>query len=99
MDEEVEVDEGKVTLVNYEEVDGRMVITDKKTNLWAWKHPRENGDYELVKLVGNVVFTNVDFSYNEKEPNPLRYQSLRRQGAKRWPLSVRQEQERPPLPT
>ena len=66
LDEEVEVDEGKVTLVNYEEVDGRMIITDKKTNLWAWKHPRENGDYELVKLVGNVVFTNVDFSYNEK---------------------------------
>ncbi len=66
LDEEVEVDEGKVTLVNYEEVDGRMVITDKKTNLWAWKHPRENGDYELVKLVGNVVFTNVDFSYNDK---------------------------------
>ena len=66
LDEEVEVDEGKVTLVNYEEVDGRMVITDKKTNLWAWKHPRENGDYALVKLVGNVVFTNVDFSYNEK---------------------------------
>ena len=66
LDEEVEVDEGKVTLVNYEEVDGRMVITDKKTNLWAWKHPRENGDYELVKLVGNVVFNNVDFSYNDK---------------------------------
>ena len=66
LDEEVEVDEGKVTLVNYEEIDGRMVITDKKTNLWAWKHPRENGDYELVKLVGNVVFNNVDFSYNDK---------------------------------
>ena len=32
----------------------------------AWKHPRENGGYELVKLVGNVVFTNVDFSYNDK---------------------------------
>ena len=66
LDEEVEVDQGKVTLVNYELVDGKMVETDKKTNLWAWKHPRENGDYELVELVGNVVFTDVDFSYNEK---------------------------------
>ncbi len=36
LDEEVEVDEGKSHLVNYEEVDGRMVITDKKTKLlWA----------------------------------------------------------------
>lgn len=66
LDEEVEVDQGKVTLVNYELVDGKMVETDKKTNLWAWKHPRENGDFELVELVGNVVFTDVDFSYNEK---------------------------------
>lgn len=66
LDEEAEVNEGKVTLVNYEVVDGQKVVTDKKTNLWAWKHPRSNGDFELVELVGNVVFTDVDFSYNEK---------------------------------
>ena len=40
LDEPEEVDQGKVTLVNYELVDGQMVVTDKKTNLWAWKHPR-----------------------------------------------------------
>ena len=39
LDEPEEVDQGKVTLVNYELVDGQMVVTDKKTNLWAWKHP------------------------------------------------------------
>ena len=44
-----------------------MVVTDKKTNLWAWKHPRPNGDYELVELVGNVVFQDVDFSYDGKK--------------------------------
>ena len=60
LDEPEEVDQGKVTLVNYELVDGQMVVTDKKTNLWAWKHPRPNGDYELVELVGNVVFQDVE---------------------------------------
>ena len=64
LDEPEEVDQGKVTLVNYELVDGQMVVTDKKTNLWAWKHPRPNGDYELVKMVGNVVFDDVDFCLN-----------------------------------
>ena len=39
LDEPEEVDQGKVTLVNYELVDGQMVVTDKKTNLWAWKTP------------------------------------------------------------
>lgn len=67
LDEPEEIDQGKVTLVNYELVDGQMVVTDKKTNLWAWKHPRPNGDYELVELVGNVVFQDVDFSYDGKK--------------------------------
>lgn len=35
LDEEEEVDLGKVTLVNYELVDGEMVETDQKTNKWA----------------------------------------------------------------
>ena len=67
LDEAEEVDQGKVTLVNYELVDGQMVVPDKKTNLWAWKHPRPNGDYELAELVGNVVFQDVDFSYDGKK--------------------------------
>ena len=56
LDEPEEVDQGKVTLVNYELVDGQMVVTEKKTNLWAWKHPRPNGDYQLVKMVRNKSF-------------------------------------------
>ena len=67
LDEEEEVDQGKVTLANYELVDGEMVETDQKTNKWAWKHPRPNGDYQLVKMVGNVVFDDVDFSYDGKK--------------------------------
>ena len=67
LDEEPEVNQGKVTLVNVAEVDGKLVITDQKTNRWAWKHPRPQGQYELVPLVGNVVFNNVDFSYDGKK--------------------------------
>ncbi len=67
LDEEPEVNQGKVTLVNVEEVDGKLVVTDQKTNRWAWKHPRPQGQYKLVPLVGNVVFNNVDFSYDGKK--------------------------------
>ena len=67
LDEEPEVNQGKVSLVNVEEVDGKLVVTDQKTNRWAWKHPRPQGQYELAPLVGNVVFNNVDFSYDGKK--------------------------------
>lgn len=67
LDEEPEVNQGKVSLVNVEEVDGKLVVTEQKTNRWAWKHPRPQGQYELVPLVGNVVFNNVDFSYDGKK--------------------------------
>ena len=67
LDEEPEVNQGKVSLVNAEEVDGKLVVTDQKTNRWAWKHPRPQGQYELAPLVGNVVFNNVDFSYDGKK--------------------------------
>ena len=67
LDEEPEVNQGKVSLVNVEEVDGKLVVTNQKTNRWAWKHPRPQGQYELVPLVGNVVFNNVDFSYDGKK--------------------------------
>ena len=67
LDEEPEVNQGKITLVNAEEVDGKLVVTDQKTNRWAWKHPRPQGQYELAPLVGNVVFNNVDFSYDGKK--------------------------------
>ena len=67
LDEEPEVNQGKVSLVNAEEVDGKLVVTDQKTKRWAWKHPRPQGQYELAPLVGNVVFNNVDFSYDGKK--------------------------------
>ena len=65
MDEQPEVDEGKVTLVNAEEVNGELVETDHVTGIWAWKHPHNDGSERLVRLTGDVRFYDVDFSYTD----------------------------------
>lgn len=67
MDEALEVDEGIVTLTNVEEVIGEVVESNDHTGKWAWKHPRQNGASEFVPLVGDIIFENVDFGYNENK--------------------------------
>lgn len=64
MDENVEFDDGIVTLTHVEMTDEGFKATKEKTNHWAWKHPREDG-YELVPLKGDVQFHHVDFGYND----------------------------------
>ncbi len=64
MDEEPEQDNGYVTLVNVKRVGDKLVETDKKTGLWAWKHPHHNGEIEYVELKGHIELTDVDFFYN-----------------------------------
>lgn len=64
LDEKVEVDEGKVTLVNAEyDESGNIVEASKRTGMWAWKHPHPDGTITYVKLLGDVRFNNVDFGY------------------------------------
>ena len=65
MDESPEVDDGYVSLVNVEEMDGKLLETEKKTGLWAWKHPHSDGTVTYTELKGNVVFDDVDFGYTE----------------------------------
>ena len=68
LDEEPEVDDGYVTLVNAEEVDGRIIEADHRTNMWAWKHYHaETQNTTYTKLEGDVVFDSVDFGYNENK--------------------------------
>lgn len=67
MDEELEQDQGTVTLVNVLEENGKLVETDKQSGKWAWKHERANGSVEYVELVGDIIFEHVDFSYNENK--------------------------------
>lgn len=65
MDVEPEVDDGKVTLVNAEKKeDGTIVETTKRSGIWAWKVPTENG-FNYVELKGDVRFHDVDFGYEE----------------------------------
>ena len=67
LDEKVEVDQGKVTLVNVKEEDGEWMECQENTGHWAWSHPRENGSVQLVPLQGDVRFHDVTFGYNEKK--------------------------------
>lgn len=65
LDEEVEKDEGYVTLVNAEYKDNELVYSDKRTGIWAWKHPHSDGTVTYTELKGEVRFYDVDFSYRE----------------------------------
>lgn len=70
LDEQEETDNGYVTLVNIEKKeDGTIVETDKKTRLYAWKHPHQaDGTVTYTELKGDIVLDHVDFGY---EPDHL----------------------------
>lgn len=67
MDEEIEEDKGKVTLVNVIEHDGAYEEVDYITGVWAWRQPCENGEAAYVKLSGDVRFQNVTFGYDDNK--------------------------------
>ena len=68
LDETPEADEGYVTLVNAREENGKLVESDKRTGVWAWKHPHQDGSVTYTRLTGNVEMTDVDFAYEEGKP-------------------------------
>lgn len=63
IDEETEADDGFVSLVNVEKVNGELKETEKRTHLWAWKYPKKDGTVTYTELKGQVVLDNVDFGY------------------------------------
>lgn len=64
MDEEIETDNGYVTLVNaIEKPDGKLEECDKHTGIWAWKHPHEDGSLTYTRQTGDIVMDDVDFGY------------------------------------
>ena len=66
IDEEPEMDEGYVSLVNAELVNGEIRETPKHTGLWAWKHYHKASDTTTYqRLEGAVQFDDVDFGYND----------------------------------
>ena len=66
LDQQVETDEGKVTMVNAGH-DGRgmLVPCKQRTGVWAWKIPQTDGTFEYRQVNGGVKFNDVDFGYNE----------------------------------
>lgn len=68
MDEEIEVDEGHVTLVDAKEnEDGTLSPVNYRTGIWAWEHKRPDGSIEYVRLAGDVRFHDVTFGYNDNK--------------------------------
>lgn len=67
LDEEVEQDEGYVTLVRAKRnKDGELEETDSHEGVWAWKHPhRADHTVTYEELKGDVVLEHVDFGYTE----------------------------------
>lgn len=69
LDAKPETDEGYVELVNANIApDGTITESDKRTGVWAWKHPHSaDGSVSYRKLEGSVVFDGVDFGYDEQK--------------------------------
>ena len=68
IDEKPEADEGYVTLVNAEEINGELRETEKRTGVWAWKHyHKDTGETSYRKLEGKVEFNDVDFGYSDEK--------------------------------
>ncbi len=66
MDEKPEEDNGYVTLVNAEyDENGNLTESEKRTGLWAWKHPHTADDSVTYTLLqGDIVMDDVDFGYD-----------------------------------
>ena len=51
-----------------EDETGQLRGTDRRTNVWAWRHPhRAEGTVTYTRLQGSVVLDHVDFGYDEKK--------------------------------
>ena len=56
LDEKAEEDEGYVRLVNAKINDnGEIEEVDKRTGVWAWKHPHNDGTVTYSRMLGDVV--------------------------------------------
>lgn len=67
LDQESEKDEGYVTLVNANEINGEIVESENRTGVWAWKHPHSDGSVTYTKVTGDVRLNDVDFGYEENK--------------------------------
>ncbi len=63
-----EQDNGYVTLVyaRYDD-NGNLTECDKRTGVWAWKHPHSDGTVTYTQVMGKVTFDRVVFGYEENK--------------------------------
>lgn len=67
IDEEPEINEGKVKLVYAQkDKDGKLTESKTPTGVWAWKD-KKDGKYILTELKGDVRFFDVDFGYTPEK--------------------------------
>ena len=68
IDEQVEMDDGYVTLVHCKhDEQGNIVETSERTRDYAWKHLHKDGTLEYKDLKGDILLDKVDFSYDGKK--------------------------------
>ncbi len=68
LDEKAEEDEGHVTLVNVTIDDnGDIKEAKERTGIWAWKYPHDDGTVSYTRMLGDVVFEDVDFGYDPEK--------------------------------
>lgn len=68
LDEKPEEDNGYVTLVNVVKKNGKLIETNERTGVWAWKHTHSaTGETEYTELQGALVMDDVDFGYTDEK--------------------------------
>ncbi len=68
LDENIETDDGKTTLINAViDDDGTVHEVAHRTGQWAWRQVHKNGSVSYSPLRGEVDFENVTFSYDGKK--------------------------------
>lgn len=68
LDQTPEQDNGYVTLVNANiDENGKITETEKHTGAWAWKYPHSDRTISYERLMGDVVFEDVTFGYNDEK--------------------------------
>ena len=68
LDEKPETDDGYVTLVNAEkDKNGKVTESDRRTGIFAWKHPHGDGSVSYTELMGDIRMFDVDFGYTPEK--------------------------------
>lgn len=68
LDEQPETNDGYVTLVNAKEENGKLMESDERTGIWAWKHfHKDSSTTDYIRQQGDLVLDGVDFGYTEEK--------------------------------